>query len=104
MLQRSDGGLRCAHPPYALLSIAGRNDRGGLDHEDHAAFGRARAVSHAFRHDEALTGKELDRALFEIDDEASAEHEEELVVVIMLVPMILALQDAEPDHGIVHPA
>jgi hypothetical protein len=55
-----------------FLSIARRNDRGGLHHEDHASFGRARTVHHSFWNDEALTRQKVDRALFEIDDEASA--------------------------------
>ena len=35
-------------------------------------IGRARTVHHSFWNDEALTRQKVDRALFEIDDEASA--------------------------------
>ena len=41
------------------LSIARRNDRGGLHHEDHASFGRARTVHHFFWNDEALTRQQV---------------------------------------------
>jgi hypothetical protein len=41
------------------LSIARRNDRGGLHHEDHASFGRARTVHHFFWNDEALTRQKV---------------------------------------------
>ena len=61
-------------------------------------------MHHSFWNDEALTRQKVDRALFEIDDEASAKNEEELIVVIMLMPVIFPLHDAEPDNGIVHPA
>ena len=69
--------LRLGEASFALhgrrfLSIARRNDRGGLNHEDHASFGRARTVHHSFWNNEALTRQKVDRARFEIDDEASA--------------------------------
>jgi hypothetical protein len=34
-----------------------------------------------------------------IDYEAAAENEEELVVIIVLVPMVLTLHDAKADNG-----
>jgi hypothetical protein len=46
-------------------------------------------VHHAFWNDEALTGQKVDRSVFEIDDEASADNEEELVVVAMLMPIFV---------------
>jgi hypothetical protein len=49
------GGASFAPHGRRFLSIARRNDRGGLNHEDHASFGRARAVHHSFWNDEALT-------------------------------------------------
>jgi hypothetical protein len=56
----------------ATLSIARRNDRDGLHHEDHASYWRARTMHHSFWNDEALSRQKVDRALFEIDNEASA--------------------------------
>ena len=56
-----------------------------------------------FWNDEPLTRQKVDGALFEIDDELSAQNEEELVIVIMLMPVIFSLHDAEPDNRIVHP-
>src|SRR5580700_7492928 len=70
-------------------SIARRDDRGGFGHEHHGALAGARAVHDALRHDEALVRLELDRALLEVDDEAPLEHEEELIVVVVLVPVVL---------------
>src|SRR5690349_11589226 len=77
------------------LLVAGRDDGRGLDHQDDGALGRPRPVQDALRHDEAFLRLEDDAALLEIDDEVALEHEEELVVVVVLVPVILALHDTE---------
>jgi len=37
-----------------------------------------------------------------IDYETAAEDEEELVVIIVLVPMVFTLHDAEADNGFIH--
>ena len=53
---------------------------------------------------QALTGQKLDRSPFEIDDEFAAQDEKEFVLVVVFVPVIFALHDAEAHDGIVHPA
>src|SRR5437870_1474530 len=62
------------------------------------AFGRARAMAHTFRHDEALPRRKIDYAIFEIDQEPPIEHEKELIDVFMFVPVIFALNDRHPDN------
>ena len=52
-------------------------------------------MDHAFRHDESLERPQIDRTVLEIDDEMAFEDEEELIVIVMLVPVILALQNPE---------
>ncbi|HWO37373.1 MAG TPA: hypothetical protein VNO32_52015 [Candidatus Acidoferrum sp.] len=37
-----------------------------------------------------------------IDYETAAEDEEELVVIIVLVPMVFTLHDANADNGLIH--
>ena len=44
-------------------------------------------MSNAFRYDKALTRCEFDAAAFQIDNEAPFDHEKELVVLVMLVPV-----------------
>jgi hypothetical protein len=44
----------------ARSGIASWYDCGGLDHQDHAPFGRARAMHHSLRHSETLIGQQLD--------------------------------------------
>ncbi len=55
----------------------------------------------AFRNHKALPRLQLDNPIFKVDDEPAIQNEEELVIVVMFVPMILALHYTEPNHGIV---
>ena len=55
----------------------------------------------SLRYDKALLPAKLDAPILEVYDEATVEDEEELVVVVVLVPVILTLQDAQPNHRVV---
>ena len=58
-----------------------------------------------FRHRIALLGPQLDDgAVLDLDDEQAVDDVEEFVGIVMLVPVELALDDAEPDDRIVDPA
>ena len=54
-------------------------------------------MAHAFRHDEALSRRKIEYAIFEIDQESPIEHEEEFIDVFVLVPVIFALNHRHPD-------
>jgi len=54
--------------------------------------------------DETLPRPEIHGAILEINQKAPLHNEEEFVLGVMLVPVILAVHDAETDHGVVHPA
>jgi hypothetical protein len=56
----------------------------------------------AFGNDKSLLCLQINRAIFEIDDEVPLQDKEELVVVVMFVPVILALQDSQANNGVVH--
>ena len=56
---------------------------------------------HSLRNNEALLRKQLDGPILELDHEAAGHDVEELVQVVMFVPVILALDDAEPHHRLV---
>lgn len=51
---------------------------------------------------ESLAGAELNIATLEVDQEAPLDDVEELVFVVVLMPMVFSFQDAKPDHGVVH--
>ena len=86
------------------LLVSFRNDRSCFDHQDDRAVGGTGAVNDAFRHDEAFSRLKIDRLVFEINDEVAVQDEEELIIVVVLVPVILTLQDAEANHRVVDPA
>jgi hypothetical protein len=56
----------------------------------------------AFGNDKSLLWLEINRTIFEIDDKVPLQDKEELVVVVMFVPVVLALDDPESNHGVVH--
>ncbi len=70
------------------------HDPGVLDHEDHRAFRRPRAVHHSFWHDETLSRRQFDRAALEVDQQAAVDNVKELVIIGVLVLVILALHDS----------
>lgn len=57
---------------------------------------------HAFRHDEALLRSEIDRAIFQIDQETAIDDIEEFIKVAVRMPMILAFDHTEPHNRFVH--
>ena len=56
----------------------------------------------AFGNDESLLWLQINRAIFKIDDEVPLQDEEELVVVVMFVPVVFALHDSQANNGVVH--
>ena len=56
----------------------------------------------AFGNDKSLVWLQINRAVFEIDDKVPIQDKEELVVVVMFVPVVLALHDAQANNGVVH--
>src|SRR3712207_2602881 len=57
------------------------------------------------RYGETLLRGELDRPVLflEVDQEAAVHDVEELVLLVVMVPVELVLHDAEPDDAVVHP-
>jgi hypothetical protein len=86
----------------AALRIAGRNDAGGFHHQNDCSIRGAGAMPDALGNDKSLLWLQVDRAIFEIDDEVPFQDKEELIVVLMFVPVVLALHDPEANNGVVH--
>jgi len=59
-------------------------------------------MANALGHDKALTWCELDRFVFEVDQEISIEHKKEFIDIVMLVPVIFPFEHADSDYRIVH--
>ena len=80
------------------LGISGRDDCGGFNHKNYGTLRRACAVNNPFRYYVPLLHLKINRLIFEIDDEVTIEDKEELVVIVMLVPVVLTPHHAKPDH------
>ena len=50
--------------------------------------------------EQALAGKERHRTALEVEEEPALDHEEELVLAIVLVPLELPLGDADPRDAV----
>ena len=55
-----------------------------------------------FGNDEALPGVESYQAIFEIDQELALDYVKKLVVLVMFVPMVFTLNNAEANDGVIH--
>jgi hypothetical protein len=88
----------------AALRIPGRNNGGSFHHQNDCSIGRPGAMLDAFGNDKSLLWLQINRAIFKIDDEVPLQDEEELVVVVMFVPVVFALHDSQANNGVVHPA
>ena len=51
---------------------------------------------------ERLTCRKVDGTFFKIDQQSPGYHVEEFVIPIVFVPMVLALDDPNPNNGVVH--
>src|SRR5687768_11744622 len=95
---------RAVRPP---ITLAARRHHGrGLDHQDHGLGAGARPVHDASGDGVALVAGEHDDldvagGALDVELERAVEHDEALVLVLVLVPVVLALDDAEPDDRIV---
>jgi hypothetical protein len=83
------------------LGVAGWNDCRGFDHEDNRPIRCSRPMQDAFRNDITLPGLKVDRFAFQVDDEVTVKDKEELVVIVVLVPVVFTLHDAQADDGLV---
>ncbi len=83
-------------------SVTRRDNRSILDHEDYGSPRGARPVHHALGNYEALSRREFDRSILQIDQESALYNIEEFIVSVVLVPVILAFHNPQPDHGLIH--
>ena len=59
---------------------------------------RAGAVENAFGHDEALSGVQGHGSILEVDEKLALDHIEEFIIVIVFVPVIFAVKNAEANY------
>src|ERR687892_1878590 len=91
----------CARHRHGL--VAGRDDAGAFDHQDDRPARCSRPMLNTLGDRYPLPFGKLDGpSPFEIDDELAVHDVEELVLVGVLMPDVLALDDPEPDDTVVH--
>lgn len=61
-------------------------------------------MHHSLRNREPLSGGELDCPTLQVNYEAPLDHVEELILLVVLMPVELALHDAEAHNAVVHSA
>lgn len=85
-----------------LASVADRNDARRLDHKDGGASECSGPMHDPFRNRAGLMPGQRDRfAVLDIDQQLAVEDEEEFVLVVVLVPMEISIDDPQADDGIV---
>jgi hypothetical protein len=55
-------------------------------------------MQHTFRDDEPLSRPKTDRSAFQVNGQFTFDHVKELIIVIVFVPVILTLDDTDPDN------
>src|SRR5262245_61999210 len=73
-----------------------------LYHQHDRSRGSPGAVKGAPRDHDPLLREQFVRPPLEVEQQPALEHEEELVLAVVLVPVELALEDAEPSDAVIH--
>src|SRR6266850_605745 len=84
--------------------VASRYDPGPLNHENHGSLWSPRPMQHTFWDRKRLPRRELDRSAIQLNHKTALHHIEELVFVVVLMPVKLSLHDAEPHDTVIHSA
>ena len=58
-------------------------------------------MQNSFGYDKALQWSEIDDAVFEIDEQPPLHHVEELIIIVVFVPMVFAFDDTDAHHRII---
>src|SRR3954451_16050583 len=83
-------------------SISCRNNSLVLDHQNGRALRSAGAMLGSLRNHKSLTRRKRHSAIFEINEQLALNDIKEFIVLLVLMPVILALDDAEANHRVVH--
>ena len=59
-------------------------------------------MNHSLWDDEPLSGVELNRPVFKIDNQPAFDNVKELVIVIVFVPMVFTFNDAKAHYRAIH--
>lgn len=83
-------------------SVPGRNNIGAFDHQDDGALRRARSMLHLFGDNKPLPRLQLHGSTFQIDQQHTIKDEEELIDIVVFMPVVFTLDDSHPNDRIVN--
>ena len=81
--------------------ISRGHDTGVFDHEDYGSFRGTRAVQDSLGNHKALSRREFNSSMLEIDQKPAVDHIEEFIVSVVFVPVILTLHNSQTHHGLI---
>jgi hypothetical protein len=87
--------------PVSTGSVTRWFDRAPFHHEDDRSFRRSRPVDHSSRDRKPLVRSERYRPALQVNQQRALQDEEELVLLVVLVPVEFPFQDTEPNHAVV---
>jgi hypothetical protein len=82
--------------------VAGRDDSGVFNHEDYSSLRGPRAMQDTSGNNRPLAGTKFHGAAFKINQKRSFDYKKEFVIVIMFVPVILTLNNADTNYRTIH--
>src|ERR1044071_5353528 len=88
--------------PRSSLIVPGGLNRASFHHQNDRALRRTGSMNDSSRNGVALMDSERDRFIFQINQKFSLQHEKEFVLFVVLMPVKLALHDAESHDAVVH--
>ena len=59
-------------------------------------------MHHALCDRDALLGVEFNGFVFKVDEQLALQHEEELIIMLMFMPMKFSFNNAESHHALIH--
>jgi hypothetical protein len=78
--------------------IPGRDNPSIFDHQNDRSFRSTSAVEHTFGNNKSLSWWQINGSALQINQEPAFDYIEKFVVIIMLVPMVFALDHADTDY------
>src|SRR5580658_3931106 len=83
-------------------SIPGRLDLARLHHQHHRFLRRPGPVNDATRNRYPLIRVKLDRPVLQVHEQLPAQYKEELIILVVLMPVIFPFDDPHPDNTVVY--
>jgi len=85
-----------------LKSVPCRGYGASFDHQHDRTLWSSRSVNYSLWHCETLLWGQFHRSILQIDEQPTFNDVEEFILVVMLVPVKLAFDDAKPHYTVIY--